>query len=345
MSNDVVLESESLRVAVRARVGGTITAIEHKQLGLSVLGTVPWKAVESPIESCVAPDERTWLTRYTGGWPLLFPNGGDACTFEGVFHGFHGEASISPWEVESSGSAIRLTRRFITVPVRMHRQISVDGDLLTIRETAESEGNQPVTVMWGHHPTFGSDLLTGEFEIKTGARAVMVDDGFDPPANPLWPGATGTWPNVQGKSGPVDLSHPLCPGMGAKIAALAYLYDFASPWISIRRLDDAVAATLSWDASIFPNLWLWMELGGTSDAPWSGQARLIGLEPSSTRLAYGLAEAQRRGARLLILQPKSEQSATIRLHVGKPSGVVHGVGSDGRALSVDEMTGFRKSAS
>src|SRR5262249_58407221 len=80
------------------RVGGTIDKVEHKVLGASVLGTTPWTPEESPIRSGAAPDEPTWLTRYGGGWPILFPNGGDACTFEGVFHGFHGEASISPFE-------------------------------------------------------------------------------------------------------------------------------------------------------------------------------------------------------------------------------------------------------
>ena len=67
-------------------------------LGLSVLGTVPWDPIDAPIDSLAARDEAEWLTRYTGGWPLLFPNGGDACTVDGVFHGFHGEASITPWD-------------------------------------------------------------------------------------------------------------------------------------------------------------------------------------------------------------------------------------------------------
>jgi hypothetical protein len=336
MSGDLVLQSASLRVTVRPRVGGTITAIEHKRLGLSVLGTVPWEPVEEPLESGAAPDEPTWLTRYTGGWPLLFPNGGDACTFEGAFHGFHGEASISPWEAESSGSTIRLSRQFATVPARMRREITVDGELLTIRETARVEDARPAMVMWGHHATFGSDLLAGEFEIEAGARSVTVDEGYDPLTNPLLPGATGAWPMIAGKSRTIDLGRPLGPNAGARIAALAYLHDFESPWISIRRLDNAVAATLSWDASIFPNLWLWIELGGTSDAPWSGRGRLIGLEPCSTRLAYGLAEAQRRGARLLALEPGSALSAITRLHVCKAAGRVHGVDADGRALFSDQ---------
>ena len=333
MSKDVELESASLRVRVRPCVGGTITSIHHKPTGLSVLGTVPWEAVDASLDSGAAPDEQAWLTRYTGGWPLLFPNGGNACSVDGVFHGFHGEASISPWEAEGSGSSLCLTRRFTSVPVRMRREISVDDDLLTIRELAELEGNEPATVMWGHHPTFGSDLLAGAFEIQSGARSVTIDEEYDPPSNPLRPGATGAWPMVAGKDRMIDLRRPLAGSPEAGMAALAYLYNFESAWISIRRLDNAVAATLSWDSSVFPSLWYWIELGGTSDAPWSGRARLIGLEPSTTRLAYGLAEAKRRDAGVLTLDAGSVHSAVIRLHVHKPLGAVHGINSDGRARS------------
>jgi galactose mutarotase-like enzyme len=326
MSAARVLESDALRVVVNPRVGGTITAIEHKKLGLSVLGTVPWTPVDAPLDPPAAPDESAWLTRYTGGWPLLLPNGGDACRLAGTFHGFHGEASISPWDADGDAHALHLTRRFSTVPVRMKRTIQIDGDLLAIHEAVELEGDRPIQVMWGHHPTFGSDLLAGAFEIETGARGVTADEGYDPPANPLRPGAGGSWPLVQGKSGPFDLRHP-----SGRMAALAYLHDFDSPWIGIRRLDNAVAVALSWDADVFPCAWLWYELGGTQDPPWLGRAQLIGLEPSTTRLAYGLAEAAKRGARLLTLKPGTPVSATVRLHVFKPAGAISGIDRDGRA--------------
>ena len=326
MSGAKVLESDALRVTVNPRVGGTITTIEHKRLRMSVLGTVPWEPVHAPLDPSAVTEEPIWLTRYTGGWPLLFPNGGDACHFAGSFHGFHGEASITPWDVEGDLSGVRLTRRFSTVPVRMERIIRVSNDLVTVHETVEVEGTRSIQVMWGHHPTFGSDLLDGPFEIETGARNVTVDEGYDPPANPLRPGAAGRWPVVEGKSGPFDLHQP--PG---NMAAVAYLHDFDSAWIAIRRLDNAVAVALSWDADVFPCAWLWYELGGTPDAPWLGQARLIGLEPSTTRLAYGLAEAAKRGARLLTLVPGVPVSATVRLHVFKPAGAISGIDRDGRA--------------
>jgi hypothetical protein len=324
----VVLESGALRVTVNPVVGGTIDAIEHKGMGASVLGTVPWEPEAGPADSDAAPDEKTWLRWYGGGWPLLFPNGGDACAFEGVFHGFHGEASLAPWQANVEGAAVRLTRRFRTVPVEMRRELAVEGDLLTIRETVRMLGARPARVMWGHHPTFGSDLLAGPFEIQSGARNVTVDDFYDPPNNPLKLGASARWPTVPGKAGSFDLSRP-----AGIVAAVACLKDFDSPWASIRRLDDSVAAALSWDAGVFPCAWLWYELGGTREPPWLGKARLIGVEPNTTWPATGLADASRRGGQLLALAPGAEIATTVRLHVFKPAGPVLGVDTNGRAMS------------
>jgi hypothetical protein len=331
LSRGVVLESDALRVRINPRVGGTITAIEHKASGLSVLGEVPWDPIDAPLDPPAAPDEDVWLTRYNGGWPLLFPNGGDACNFAGRFHGFHGEASVAPWTAKAGATTVELERSFTTVPVHMHRQMALDGELLILRETAGVIGPQPVTVMWGHHPTFGSDLLASDFEIQSGAGSISVDAGYDPPANPLLPGASGRWPLAPGKAGPVDLRRPGQIGMDSRMAALAFLGDFASPWISVRRLDDAVAVLLSWDASVFPYAWLWYELGGTPGAPWHGRTRLIGLEPNTTSSAAGLADAARRGTRLLTLNPGVPVTAEVRLQVFKPAGVVSGIDAEGRA--------------
>jgi hypothetical protein len=324
----LTLENDELRVTVNPLVGGTVTAVEHKGLGASVLGITPWQPDVAPADTATALDERTWLTRYGGGWPVLFPNGGDACVFEGVAHGFHGEASIAPWEAAVDGSVLRLRRRFATAPVEMRRELRLDRDLLCVRETVRMLGGQAVRVMWGHHPTFGSDLLDGPFELQSGARTVTVDDRYDPASNPLPPGATGRWPSIPGKQGPVDLGRP-----EGSVAALTYLHDFDGAWASIRRLDGFVAAALSWDAAVFPCAWLWYELGGTLEAPWRGQARLIGIEPNTTWPGNGLADAARRGAPLLTLRPGAEIATTLRLHVFKPDAAILGVDPAGRAVT------------
>jgi hypothetical protein len=328
-SGPVTIGSSDLRVTVNPRVGGTITSITHRATGLSVLGTVPWDAVDAPIGRLAAPDEAEWLTRYTGGWPLLFPNGGDACTADGIFHGFHGEASIAPWTATVSDTAVRMSRRFFTVPAEMHREILVEADLLVVRETVRMTGPRPIEVMWGHHATFGSDLLAGAVEITSGARRVTVDGSYDPLANRLLPGAVGNWPQVAGKDGRVDLAHPTQP-----LAALAYLQEFDGAWAAMRRLDNALAIALSWDADRFPCAWLWFELGGTPEAPWHGSGRLIGIEPNTTSPGMGLAKAKARGSPLLRLDPGQELTTVLRLHVFTPSGPVTGVDAGGRAVSV-----------
>jgi hypothetical protein len=171
-------------------------------------------------------------------------------------------------------------------------------------------GDRPVDVIWGHHPTFGSDLLAEPFEIATAARRVVVDDRFDPPRNPLRPGVGAHWPEAPGKSGPFHLDRPRAP-----IAAMAYLLDFETPFASIRRLDGAIAVELTWDGAVFPCAWLWIELEGTQEAPWAGKTRLIGIEPNTTWPGNGLADTHRRGARLLTLSPERKISAWVRLRV------------------------------
>ena len=157
---------------------------------------------------------------------------------------------------------------------------------------------------------------------------MTVDSGYDPAANALVPGAEGDWPTVAGKAGPADLSKPAGP-----LAAMAYLHDFDGAWAAVRRLDDGIAATLSWDARSFPCAWLWYELGGTAEAPWFGSGKMIGIEPCTTRSGAGLADAKARGAALLHLEPREELSAELRLHVFKPSGRVNGVDREGRAFA------------
>jgi len=281
-----------------------------------------------------ARDEAHWLTRFTGGWPLLFPNGGDACSVGGTFHGFHGEASIAPWDYSATATSIRLMRRFFSVPVEMERELSIEGDVLAVSERLHMNGLQPVEAMWGHHATFGSDLLDGPVEITTGAGRVTIDEGYDPAANTLVPGAKGAWPIVAGKAGLEDLSRPHAP-----LAAMAYLHDFHAEqatraWAAIRRLDGGVAVVLSWDVDRFPCAWLWYELRGSEGAPWCGRGNMIGIEPSTTRSGAGLADAIRRRTGSLTLEPGAELMAELSLHVFTPLGSICGIDAAGRAFNV-----------
>jgi galactose mutarotase-like enzyme len=305
MTGEVVLESADLRAVVTPALGGTVTRLRALGPGADLLAIAPWAAKATALPRGAA-DEADWLRRFCGGWPVMFPNAGDACSDGDVWHGFHGEGSVTPWEAAQDGATVTLRRHFATVPVTMTRRLAVDGPRLTLDETVVAAGD--CTVVWGQHVTFGADLLAGPVTLTTGAAGLAACASYDPPANPLRPGATGRWPVLPGKSGPVDLSRP---PEGA--ALLACLTDPGpTPWVQILR-EDGLGLKLEWTADPWPLAWLWVETGGTRAAPWNGAARMIAVEPCSTWPATGLVAARAAGGPVIRLAAGDTRRARLSL--------------------------------
>jgi hypothetical protein len=304
----VVLQNGILSAMVTPGLGGTVTSLRHLPSGAEVLARPPWPAQATPLPSG-ARNEADWLSRWSGGWPVLFPNAGDACEDGEVRHGFHGEGSVTPWEMGWDDTALILTRRFATVPVVMTRRIALSGARLDLRETVWAEGD--CRVVWGQHVTLGGDLLAERTRVETGARGLRACATYDPPANPLIPGMAGEWPLLPGKQGMVDLSLP-----AGGVALLACLDGFdGAPWARLARMDGALAVRLDWTEDPWPLAWLWIETGGTPDAPWNGEARMIGLEPCSTWPATGLAAARAAGGHVITLAAGERRDAHLSLTI------------------------------
>jgi galactose mutarotase-like enzyme len=305
----VVIDNGTLRATVTPGLGGTITALRHLDTGAELLARVPWETTSATL--AFAPDEATWLARFSGGWPVMFPNAGDACEDGDVRHGFHGEGSVAPWQADQDAGGLTLTRHFQAVPVTMTRRLVLEDNRLTVTETVAADA--PCTVAWGQHVTLGSDLLTGPGTLQTSATRLYACAQFTPPASPLLPGGSGPWPTLPGRNGPVDLTHP--PEGAALLACLADLGP--APWASLSRAD-GLGVRLDWTADPWPLAWLWVETGGTTEAPWNGKARMVGVEPCSTWPATGLAAARAAGGRLVSLSPGETRHARITLTVLPP---------------------------
>lgn len=305
----VTLDNGTLRATVTPGLGGTITALRHLPTGAELLARSPWETIADPLD--FAPDEAAWLTRFSGGWPVLFPNAGDACDDGPVRHGFHGEASVAAWEASGDAGGLTLGRRFDAVPVTMTRRLALDGNRLTVRETVAARAQ--CTVIWGQHVTLGRDLLTGPVAIDTSAKRLLACAAYTPPASPLLPGESGPWPVLPGRDGPVDLSHP--PEAAALLACLADLGP--APWASLARAD-GLTVRLDWTADPWPFAWVWIETGGTPEPPWNGRARMIGIEPCTTWPATGLAHARAAGGPVMTLAAGETRHACITLTVLNP---------------------------
>ena len=305
----VILDNGTLRVTITPGLGGTITSLCHLPTGTEVLARTPWRTETEPLS--FAPDEAAWLTRFSGGWLVMFPNAGDACDDGPSQHGFHGEASVSRWQAKHNDGDLVLTRRLQAVPVTMTRHMTLVANRLKLVETITTKG--PCTVAWGQHVTLGSNLLDGVTTLATSASGLLACNSFTPLASPLEPGTIGDWPILPGRQGPVDLTHP-----PDGVALLACLTDLGpEPWASLTRAD-GLSVRLDWTADPWPLAWLWIETGGSTDLPWNGQARMIAVEPCTTWPATGLAAARAAGGRLISLAAGETRQARITLTIHAP---------------------------
>lgn len=303
------LRSDRLTLVADPDGGGRISSIRLLDGGREVLWRTPWDSRPSSLSDPADPGIEAWLERSGGGWQVMLPNTGDACSVDGVHHPFHGEASCVPWACERDGEDLVLRLSLFSLPLSLERRIRLEDDVVVVSEQVTHTGAEAVLLSWGHHPGFGGDLLAGPARLSCGARNVRSDarvaDG------PILAGAQGTWPSVPGvDGGPVDLTAP------QDGPVLCYASDFPDgAWAALQRLDGSVGVALSWESQDFPYLWIWEELGATTRPPWFGRAQVIGLEPCTSWPGHGLSAIAASTATHLMLSPGEQRHVALRLHV------------------------------
>ena len=184
--NAVELFSSELTVTLLPEKGCDVLELVHRASGVDVLLKTPWSPGRPPIH---APGSlEAWLESYPGGWQLILPNGGDANVEHGVEWGFHGDAALVPWEIEELGpSRMVCSTTLVTAPLDLRRVVLVDGSVLRIEEEVRNGSEQPLEVMWGHHPALGAPFLEPGCTITAPARTFRGDDRA--PGTGLAPGA------------------------------------------------------------------------------------------------------------------------------------------------------------
>jgi hypothetical protein len=313
----VVLENRALRVTVLADKGADIVELRLKPLDLDVLWTSP-TGIRDPRTTILSSDgPGAMMDFYEGGWQEIVPSGGPPSAHMGAAWGQHGESTTLPWEARvvhdaPDHIAVAFRVRLLRYPLTLQKTLHVRGAraALTIDEQLSNEGDEPVDLMWGHHPTVGAPFLSPSCRFYLPGGTVRAPAARTFERQRAAPGATGPWPTVRGADDR-DMDLSFMPPPEARAAEMLYVTDVPEGWYAIVNDEIGAGFGLCWDVALFPHLWYWQVARGAFGYPWYGRTYSMALEPWTSWPGEGLAAAVRQGTALRL---DAGQSRRTTLH-------------------------------
>lgn len=295
----LTIENELLRVLICADKGADILEFLYKPIDLDFM----WRSrlglrrtshfrPSSPLAS------GHFREYFAGGWYEMLPNGPVPCEHRGAPFGYHGEATLLPWDYEIKVDEperveVRFSVRLTRIPLFAEKTVRLERGSATLylHERLINEADQTVEVLWGHHPTFGPPFLAENCRIYLPPCRISVGENLPSDAR-LAHAQTAGWPFVKDRNGEmVDLS--FVPGPEAKSHDFVQLDGLSNGWFALVNPEREVGFALRWDVDKFPVLGYWQLFRGGADYPWYGMNYLAALEPTSA--LPSLAEAASEG--------------------------------------------------
>ena len=292
----IVFENASIRVGINLDCGAHIYELVDVRSGSDILYRDPAGSRDYRV----------------GAWYELFPNAGPACHFQGRQFSRHGDLQHQRWRLlraSLSGQTAELSfagsSREIPVLVTRHLQIGPAGRI-GVRESLSNESSLDLRYLWGHHITFGENMMEG------GARVEVPDIDFTAeldagPDAPYLSSARGRLNRFPGKDGvTVDLTRfdqlPYSAMLFADLGDDAH-YTVSSPVLGL-------TVRAEWDLHAFGSLWMWTTTQGTTV---DSDLVACALEPQATAVP-GLADACAAGT-APTLAPHARRTAWLNLEV------------------------------
>jgi len=276
----VALERDGITARVLPEEGGVL--LDLMVQGRAVLASTPWAAsVRSAPRPAVS--EAQWVERWRGGWQLCFPTAGQPNPATGsgigaqsrVPDGFHGAASQTPWlEVSRATDSVTLGWADSDgLSVGRLWQLTEDGATVTTR--VHNSSSTPRVLVIAEHLILGGEVIAEPLtlEIPEGTQLRPLDYAGLPEGSPsIWPGDPADRWTI------IDQSTP------ARVTGLAQVEPKR-----ITARGSHVTVNVQWRGDTLPHALLWQELGVSTEHPWNGQVRALGIEPSSTPHGAGTA--------------------------------------------------------
>jgi hypothetical protein len=281
----VQIENEWVRVTVMAE-GGHIAEILDKASGVNPLWTPPWPSIEPSAfdpekHSVYGSDAESKLLAGIMGHNLCLDIFGGVSAEEAAAGlTVHGEASVAPYEISSSGAALTMRANFPHAQLAFVRSIALDGDRAVIHETVENLTATDRPVGWTQHVTLGPPFIeVGRTRFDAPCTKSKVYEGEFGAGGYMKTAAEFEWPMVPTKVGaPVDLrtyiDAPVSSGYTAHLMDPARAVSYFSAWSPSHNLLFGYA----WKQADFPWLGIWEENHSRTSSPWNGQTLTRGME-------------------------------------------------------------------
>jgi len=260
-------------------VGGAIVSFTVG--GREVMGQQPRQAI-APV---TLGDEDDWVRAWRGGWQLLLPNAGDRSPI--AAEGFHGGASQARWVLEKCSQRLARVSWADAGGLAVSRELILrDGGLrVTTEVTNQSARERPILVT--EHLVLGGEMLAADARLfadaPTTIQLLAADGSGNEHESEAWPGNPQlAWERV---------------GIGTdpRVGVLTNV-----PASGVTMSTDALSAQVTWSRDELPFLWLWEEIEATDKAPWFGEYRVVGIEPSNHPDTRGLDRATQLGTAQVI---------------------------------------------
>jgi hypothetical protein len=330
----IAMENRFIRVAIAAGKGTDILEFLYKPLDVDFM----WRSytglrATGDFSPSVANTQGNFMDLYAGGWQELLPNAGVDCLYKGAQLGVHGEVCLLPWRYridrdQPDGVAVTFSVRTLRTPFYVEKTMRLDADsaLLAIDELVRNESDEPMDLMWGHHPAFGWPFVDDSCRIFLPPCRVLTPVAAVSPNSRLACGQDVPWPLVAGRTGEaVDLSS--IPSAAAHAHDMAYMHGMEEGWYAVVNRRQGVGFGLRWDHTLFPSLWFWQVYRGWAGYPWYGMNYVIALEPVSS-YPPTLADAVKAGTQLVIAPGAELHTRLLAVAFGGRD-EIHGISPEG----------------
>jgi hypothetical protein len=278
------IENDELRVTVLEE-GGHIAEILDKASGVNPLWTPPWPSIEPSqygpphIGTYGSGSDARLLAGIMGHNVCLDIFGPPTEDEEKAGIGAHGEGSIAPYELTTSGHELTERARFPIAGLDFVRRIALRGRRLDIRETLVNNSGAERQIGWTQHVTLGPPFLErGVTRFRASATRSKVFESAFGANDYLRPAAEFEWPMAPAANGGVSDLRVFTGAQQSSAYTTHLMSGRARAFFVAFSPRFELAFAYMWNAADFPWMGIWEENHSRMTPPWSGRTMARGME-------------------------------------------------------------------